>query len=694
MKSEKLMDALGELDDHYLLAVLPEHLKTRKRRWPVVLAAAAMIGLCIFGIGMVDQAIPPKQEEIAEQLPQWTQPKLNKFLWDHAGEADRAQLDLSELWPFSQFLYDNQKLYEELLTQEGLQVYLNRVGANSVCILDAPKLGQLVRLQCGIDQVVIDCTKPPKRDWRKSVDTDIQTVLNDAVAGKMEQEEAEGAKAAFGSWLQRNCPDTVDWDVIHGQMQQMENHSVKLSVMQEDVRLFDLNWYGGELVEVCWPEQKDEVWYSAYQNTEISVEDAVYFLYERDPDQQKTYFTHWLNFLRGAIPADAKLEESLTARLAIPILKQFTIEKLDRIAFPTDLPNSPDQIFTRADLENMVEALQTQAERYGNRKIEDTEIRAWQFGAQMYDVQDQDLPISSSITLNPKTPISREELATMLYRAAIVACEFDPWEKDREAWMKEYSDIFGGYDPVDETPVTVEECSGIFCRYADQVLGWQDSDHTEPMEWAWYHGLLTGGEKRPAPQDTVTWVQAVGMLRQLTNEPYYPGVPRYYDALPDGTVICTEPMTEQTELDAVQKVAREYLMQRVQMRYKQVKGDMRKHTVLELQERDALPESIMEAYGEAIKAGIRTMEAYYTLGDLTVELQMEDKREKEEEVQVEYTFQEVTRHGDFAFVKVLERGSLSYSNSDSKSLYQKNFNMTLLHTEEGWFILFLDIRLS
>lgn len=691
MKSEKLMDALGELDDRYLLAVLPEHLKTKKRRWPVVLAAAAMVGLCIFGIGMVDKAIPPKQDDMTEQLAEWTQPELNKLLWEHAGEADRTQLELSELQPFSRFLYDNQNLYEGLLTQEGLQVYLNRVGAKSVCVLDAPELGRTVRLQCGMNQVVIDCTEPPKREWRKRVEATIQTVLDDAAAGKMEQEEAEGVKAAFGSWLQRNCPDTVDWDVIHGQMQQMENHSVKLSVMQEDVRLFDLNWYGGELVEVCWPEKRDEVWYSTYQNMEISVEDAVYFLYERDPDQQKTYFTHWLNFLCEVIPADAKLEEPLTARLAIPILKQFTIEKLDRIAFPTDLPNSPDQIFTRADLENMVEELQTQAERYRDRKMEDGEIRAWQFGAQMYDVRDEDLPISSSIILNPKTPIGREELATMLYRAAIVACEFDPWEKDREEWMKEYPGVFSEYDLEDQTPMTVEEVIGIFFRYTDQVLGWQDSDHTQPMEWAGYHGLLTGGEKRAAPQDTVTRVQAVGMLRQLTNEPYYLGVPRYYDALPDGTVICTEPMTAQTELDAVQTVAREYLTQRVQMRYKHVRGDMRKHTVLELQERDALPESIMEAYGEAIKAGIRTMEAYYTLGDLAVELQAENQR-VEEEVQAEYTFQEVTRHGDFAFVKVLESISLRHSNSDAKSFYEKNEWMTLLHTEDGWFVLSLENR--
>lgn len=693
MKSEKLMDALGELDDRYLLAVLPEHLKTKKRRWPMVLAAAAMMGLCIFGIGMVDKAIPPKQDDMTEQLAEWTQPELNKLLWEHAGEADRTQLELSELQPFSRFLYDNQNLYEELLTQEGLQVYLNRVGAKSVCVLDAPELERTVRLQCGMNQVVINCTEPPKREWRKRVDAAIQTVLDDAAAGKMEQEEAEGVKAAFGSWLQRNCPDTVDWDVIHGQMQQMENHSVKLSAMQEDVRLFDLNWYGGELVEVCWPEQRDEVWYSIYQNMEISVEDAVYFLYERDPNQQKTYFTHWLNFLRAAIPADAKLEEPLTARLAIPILKQFTIEKLDKFAILSDLPNSSDECFTRAELEKTVEELETQREMYPDRNFEDVDVSTWYIGAQIYATNNRYLSGSSPTTFEPEAPISREDLAGMLYRAAIKVCKFDPWEIDREAWMKEYPGVFSEYDLKDQTPMTVKEVIGIFFRYTDQVLGWQDSDHTEPMEWAGYHGLLTGGEKRAAPQDTVTRVQAVGMLRQLTNEPYYLGVPRYYDALPDGTVICTEPMTAQTELDAVQTVAREYLTQRVQMRYKHAKGDLRKHTVLELQERDALPASIMEAYGDAIKAGIRTMEAYYTLGDLAVELQAENQR-VEEEVQAEYTFQEVTRHGDFAFVKVLERGSLPYSNSDAKSLYQKNFNMTLLHTEEGWFILFLDIRLS
>lgn len=691
MKSEKLMDALGELDDRYLLAVLPEHLKTKKRRWAVVLAAAAMVGLCIFGIGMVDKAIPPKQDDMTEQLAEWTQPELNKLLWEHAGEADRTQLELSELQPFSRFLYDNQNLYEGLLTQEGLQVYLNRVGARSVCVLDAPELGWTVRLQCGMDQEVIDCTEPPKREWRKRVDAAIQTVLDDAAAGKMEQEEAEGVKAAFGSWLQRNCPDTVDWDVIHGQMQQMENHSVKLSAMQEDVRLFDLNWYGGELVEVCWPEKRDEVWYSTYQNMEISVEDAVYFLYERDPDQQKTYFTHWLNFLRAAIPADAKPEEPLTARLAIPILKQFTIEKLDKFAILSDLPNSSDECFTRAELEKTVEELETQREMYPDRNFEDVDVSTWYIGAQIYATNNRYLSGSSPTTFEPEAPISREDLAGMLYRAAIKVCKFDPWEIDREAWMKEYPGVFSEYDLKDQTPMTVKEVIGIFFRYTDQVLGWQDSDHTEPMEWAGYHGLLTNEDGTLKPQQVVTRVQAVHILRQLMNEPYYPtGVPRYYESLPDGTVICTEPMTAQTELDAVQKVTDTYMTQFIQRYYNLSEADLKQYTVLELQERDALPPSVMEQYGDAVQAGLETMELYKNKVDLAVEMREGEKGA--ENLEVSNILQEITQHGDFAFVKMMQAASFRYPESETGSGLRMDYGLTLLRTEDGWFILSLENR--
>lgn len=49
MKSEKIIEALGNIDDRLVLDVFPAQPHRKKRRWPTWVMAAAMITLCVFG---------------------------------------------------------------------------------------------------------------------------------------------------------------------------------------------------------------------------------------------------------------------------------------------------------------------------------------------------------------------------------------------------------------------------------------------------------------------------------------------------------------------------------------------------------------------------------------------------------------------------------------------------------------------
>ena len=49
MKSEKLIDALGKIDDRLVTEVFPGMPIRKKQRWPAILATAAVAGVCLLG---------------------------------------------------------------------------------------------------------------------------------------------------------------------------------------------------------------------------------------------------------------------------------------------------------------------------------------------------------------------------------------------------------------------------------------------------------------------------------------------------------------------------------------------------------------------------------------------------------------------------------------------------------------------
>ena len=63
MKSERIIEALGKIDDRLVIEVIPGMPIKRNNRWPTIVAAAAVAGLCLFGAGKIGllPAVPEQQ---------------------------------------------------------------------------------------------------------------------------------------------------------------------------------------------------------------------------------------------------------------------------------------------------------------------------------------------------------------------------------------------------------------------------------------------------------------------------------------------------------------------------------------------------------------------------------------------------------------------------------------------------------
>lgn len=76
MKSEKIIRALGDIDDRLVMDIIPIPVKKRKQYWPTILMGAAMLGICVFGALKLDFRTPsetsvqPEQSEIAQVTEQ------------------------------------------------------------------------------------------------------------------------------------------------------------------------------------------------------------------------------------------------------------------------------------------------------------------------------------------------------------------------------------------------------------------------------------------------------------------------------------------------------------------------------------------------------------------------------------------------------------------------------------------------
>lgn len=60
MRAKRVLDALGDVDGRFLADLRPAPAEPKKRKWPLILTAAAMAALCIFGISRLN---PPATQD-------------------------------------------------------------------------------------------------------------------------------------------------------------------------------------------------------------------------------------------------------------------------------------------------------------------------------------------------------------------------------------------------------------------------------------------------------------------------------------------------------------------------------------------------------------------------------------------------------------------------------------------------------
>lgn len=76
MRAKRVLDALGDVDGRFLADLRPAPVEPKKRKWPLVLTAAAMAALCIFGISRLNPPVTqdPSADNPVEQPPADVQP--------------------------------------------------------------------------------------------------------------------------------------------------------------------------------------------------------------------------------------------------------------------------------------------------------------------------------------------------------------------------------------------------------------------------------------------------------------------------------------------------------------------------------------------------------------------------------------------------------------------------------------------
>lgn len=219
MKSERLIDALGQIDERLVLDVIPVPVHKKKSSWPAVLSAAAMIGLCIFGASRLKLPSPgqaqPKTENptvdvVYEIDPpdtvQVTLPMLSlgtDYLGDSAELAyvsDRGELLDLGIQDFSQLpetlpVYQNLYTENELRQREGwepdydawteeLQALIEQLGLEGTTEID--ELHGQVRFY-GSDDEVISVDSQQNIVLYNAVDLTLDESVDESSADAMEE---------------------------------------------------------------------------------------------------------------------------------------------------------------------------------------------------------------------------------------------------------------------------------------------------------------------------------------------------------------------------------------------------------------------------------------------------------------------------------------------------------------------------
>lgn len=108
MKGEKIIDALGKIDDRLVMAAIPASREHKRSTWPVLLAAAAVVALCVFAVPKVllqfdpgtvtdpNQTVSPDDEQEPALQYVWV-PTLSEDFPATVSEAQQKGIELRTL---------------------------------------------------------------------------------------------------------------------------------------------------------------------------------------------------------------------------------------------------------------------------------------------------------------------------------------------------------------------------------------------------------------------------------------------------------------------------------------------------------------------------------------------------------------------------------------------------------------------
>lgn len=348
MKGKTLMEALGMIEERYFLSVVPMPVSKHRSRWPVAIAAAAMIGLCFFGLAGLRPAEEspitlPEYEVTTEQTKVYSETEIHQRLIEGNVSFGRyASVSEEEMKPFAHFLWEHQEQYLDYLSHENLLVssYDMENGTRQICVLSILDHYGFVRLE-HTAAGVIDCTVPEQTAWPTEGRKDIQKLLEEAPVQcayestddlcRTDQEKAwltaetAAAKAAFGQYLQSHCP--ADWYADSARMvinvQWDGQVSADLYEKDTNLPLVTLSYFGTTSVAALWyapPEQNWEIDLHFDGTERMTLSEVLQALYAADPQADKPFLA-WFSDRSLPLPAGCGNED-----LVSPAALQSTLE--------------------------------------------------------------------------------------------------------------------------------------------------------------------------------------------------------------------------------------------------------------------------------------------------------------------------------------------------------------------------------
>jgi hypothetical protein len=95
MRAKRVLDALGDVDGRFLADLRPAPAEPKKRKRPLILTAAAMAALCIFGISRLN---PPATQDPyvgnpTEQPPANTDQPIPDWMWDKMASSQFVEFN-------------------------------------------------------------------------------------------------------------------------------------------------------------------------------------------------------------------------------------------------------------------------------------------------------------------------------------------------------------------------------------------------------------------------------------------------------------------------------------------------------------------------------------------------------------------------------------------------------------------------